>query len=973
MKRYLLLATFAVFSLHTHAQFFKKLKETVTETVEKTSVTDLVSEDGLINSQRAKQLEKDTSNYNYIFSQGNRSSFFANRSGKESLLTTASKNYEDEEGNTVELEVYEKVFDANRAGEKWIYINQKTSNISFAQALGLLVNDASLFSIAFDSAVDIAGLVDIDTMNIQEKYALGKTIANYSILIHSEGRYNLSRDLFESTIKYFKEEISTQTVALASLYANMGQVSQSQGSFTKAEDYFNQSLEILESKGRKNSVSYAIVLNNKALLYNEIGQYDEAKKTILQATSLAEGELRSKGRDNTSFKINKGLIHYSSGEYAEAENIFREVISLKEKRMASNQTDVGNVKNYLAATLMARGNTSEVPALLNDALGIFKKKYSEEHPAYLKTQHNLGRYYLITADYEKANEVLQAVNGSMLRFFGKNHPDYLSSLEDLAVVAWKQGNASLARARFSEIMAANLDLVEKYFGAMSEYEKGQYWAKVRPSILKFYAFAVENATSEPSLLTEMYNIHLKTKGILLSASTKVREQILTSDDERLKSKYNEWVETKENLLLYYSYSKAQLSELKINVSEVDATANSLEKELKRLSSAFAEANKLPTTTIADVKTKLGGNDVAIEVVGYPMFDRSFTEKKNYAFLLADLGSVDPKLVLVEGGEQLDTRYAKAYLNKIKTKLDDNVTYRKYWEPVDLAISGKENVHLSLDGIYFQVNVGALQKPNGSFVSDAYQLHYYSSTRDLLGTNQAGPSPSSATFFGYPDYGSKGLLAPLPGTRDEVNSISQITRSKGLETKTYMQQEASERNFKQMPSPTLLHIATHGYFLPESETAGERVFGIDVNEADDNPLLRSGLMFANAEQTMSSEGLASSEVTSTNNGVLTAYEVMNLDLKNTDMVVLSACETGLGEVKSGEGVYGLQRAFQVAGAETLVMSLWKVSDEATQKLMTSFYQNWMAGKKKEEAFLAAQNTLRESFPEPYYWGAFIMMN
>ncbi len=964
MFRFVILSLILLSVIPVSAQkWLNKLKEKVENTIDN---------GGLVGQGRSKQLEKDTSNYNYIFSQGNRASFFANRDGKESILLTASKNYEDEEGNSIQLETYEKVFDANRAGENSMYINAKLANFNFAQALGLMTNDAGILNLAFDSAFNISRLVNMDTLIAAEKYALGKTIANYSILTHAQGRYNLSKDFLLETSRYFETEIGAGSIALASIYCNLGVVDQSQGSFTEAEKYFNKSLEILRRKGRASSLSYAIALNNKALLYNEIGQFSEAISTIQQAIYIADGELRSKGRDNVSFKINKGLIHYSAGEYPEAEKIFREVIELKKKRMAENQTDVANVKNYLAATLMATGNTGEVNSLLNDALSVFKKKYSAEHPAYVKTKHNLGRYYLTTGNYGSAATVLQEVNTTYQNFFGENHPDFLSSLEDLAVVAWKQGNRSTARARFDQVVKSNLTLVEQYFGAMSEYEKSQYWAKVRPSLLKYYAFAVENGTADPQLLTEMYNLHLKTKGVLLSASAKVREQILSSSDEQLRDTYQEWVKMKEDLLLYYSYSKAQLTELKIDVPAVEAKANQLEKDLNRMSSEFAASNKLPTTSLEDIKSKLGATDVAVEIIGYPEFANSFTSNKNYAFLLASPGTVHPELVVLEGGQDLDTKYAKAYLNMVKLKSTDRITYQKFWKPVDEKLSGKSNVHLALDGIYFQVNVGALQRPDGSFVSDAFNLHLYSSTRDLVKPKSLSARAKKANFFGNPYFGSKGLIAPLPGTKTEIEAVSQITESRGYATSTFTQREATEANFKGIQSPSLLHIATHGFFLPESQTSGEKVFGVDVTEAKDNPLLRSGLMLTDAEATMT-EGTQGTEVNTTNNGILTAYEVMTLDLNATDLVVLSACETGLGEIKSGEGVYGLQRAFQVAGAEAVVMSLWKVSDDATQKLMTSFYQNWMGGKPKEEAFFAAQKSLRTNYPEPYYWGAFVMMN
>jgi CHAT domain-containing protein len=144
----------------------------------------------------------------------------------------------------------------------------------------------------------------------------------------------------------------------------------------------------------------------------------------------------------------------------------------------------------------------------------------------------------------------------------------------------------------------------------------------------------------------------------------------------------------------------------------------------------------------------------------------------------------------------------------------------------------------------------------------------------------------------------------------------------------------------------------------------------MENAQENPLLRSGLLLANASNTI--DGTNSVNLSSNDNGILTAYEVMNMNLDGTDLVILSACETGLGEVKAGEGVYGLQRAFLVAGANALIMSLWKVDDAATQQLMTNFYTNWVKTGNKQKAFKQAQIQLMAKYKEPYYWGAFVMM-
>ncbi|MEQ1678644.1 MAG: CHAT domain-containing protein, partial [Chitinophagaceae bacterium] len=184
---------------------------------------------------------------------------------------------------------------------------------------------------------------------------------------------------------------------------------------------------------------------------------------------------------------------------------------------------------------------------------------------------------------------------------------------------------------------------------------------------------------------------------------------------------------------------------------------------------------------------------------------------------------------------------------------------------------------------------------------------------------------------------------------------------------WLQKEATETNLKGTHQVTVLHIATHGYFLQDVEKANWPI-GVHADNAKDNVLLRSGLMLTGASEA----DKHNSSLDNTSNGIITSYEAMNLDLKGTSLVVLSACETGLGEIKAGEGVYGLQRAFLVAGAEALIMSLWKVDDAATQQLMTNFYTNWLKTGDKQKAFKQAQVQLMTKYKEPYFWGAFVMM-
>jgi CHAT domain-containing protein len=376
----------------------------------------------------------------------------------------------------------------------------------------------------------------------------------------------------------------------------------------------------------------------------------------------------------------------------------------------------------------------------------------------------------------------------------------------------------------------------------------------------------------------------------------------------------------------------------------------------------------------------------------------------YAALIVTPATLkNPELILLENGTDMETRLIKYYRNAIQSKLTDDRSYNQFWKPIADHLTGINKVYFSADGVYNQINLNTLYNPGSKkYLLDELEVQVVTSTRDLIDNNfSVSNAVKEAYMFGFPDYNGEQTkksdsarsitfeaaaelkkdaaqrflngenINELPGTRKEVETIQSLLRKNNVNQHVYMFDKATEAEIKKLNNPQLLHVATHGFFMADIPTdePGKRSFTkIESKKIVENPLLRSGLLFAEAKRAF----IPNKEVSTGEDGVLTAYEAMNLNLDKTDLVVLSACETGLGVTSNGEGVYGLQRAFQVAGAKSVLMSLWTVSDEATQQLMTLFYEYWLSGKTPREAFRMAQLSLREKFPEPYFWGAFVLV-
>jgi CHAT domain-containing protein len=517
-------------------------------------------------------------------------------------------------------------------------------------------------------------------------------------------------------------------------------------------------------------------------------------------------------------------------------------------------------------------------------------------------------------------------------------------------------------------MDKSLDFINRYFPPMSEAEKTKYWDVLHPRFQRFYNYCLEASVTNPAVAQTMYNYQIATKGLLLNTTNKIKKAIFASGNNELIKDYVAWLDKKETLARYYSLSKEDLSNQKIDLPTLEKEANDMERSLSQRSSDFSQGYGADNVDFSQIASVLTDQEATVEFIRIQSYDKNFTADSKYAALILTKGMATPKLVVLDNGNQLETRYAKFYRNAIQQKSADTYSYDQFWARVDPALAGKKILYISADGVYNQISLNTLKKNDGPYLLNQYDLITVGNSKDILElkNRKTVAAKKNAFLLGFPDYGGDAVAA-LPGTKVEIDNLIKILKTGGYQTTPYVQKTATEAILKSLKGPAIVHIATHGYFQPDVEQSAA---GVNQENARNNPLLRSGLLLAGASPTLKGELMPNLE--SNDNGVLTAYEAMNLDLEGTDLIVLSACETGLGDVRAGEGVYGLQRAFLVAGAKAMVMSLWKVDDAATQALMTNFYTNLAKGGSKAKAFKQAQLQLMTKYKDPYYWGAFVMV-
>jgi CHAT domain-containing protein len=523
--------------------------------------------------------------------------------------------------------------------------------------------------------------------------------------------------------------------------------------------------------------------------------------------------------------------------------------------------------------------------------------------------------------------------------------------------------------------------------------------------------SIKNFDQNMAVYGLYYDNLLRIKGLKLAALKNERQRLRKIHDPGQLEIIKKLDDIKNLIGKLYNFSNDERAKSGYDLSSLQTEANTLQAELNKNINPGNDSLIDLSITWQEVRKSLKKGEAAIEIFRFRPYDNGFLDSVIYLYLIVTPETMEhPEIGMQFNGKLIEGTAFQEYLDAARSvdvdsfeELDLKIlkqAYNNYWLPIQYHLQGVNKIFLSADGLYHKINPAVLVNPSTKkYLYEEYEIELVGSTREIVTRNNKKQNINKGSWlFGYPElYDFKFpenksplnqesdravfsddtksemqryYLSDIPATKTEVEKIDSLLKNHNKESVLLTGVEANEKNIKNMKGPTILHIASHGYFIKDDEVVSDKIYGFDKKVVSLNPLLRSGLFLAGSGVFLESDPFA---WRGDENGILTAQECLTLDLDKTELVTLSACETGLGIIQNGEGVYGLQRAFMVSGASSVIMSLWKVHDTATMEFMVSFYAGWLKSGDKIKAFDLARQVVREKYKLPYYWGAFIMMN
>ncbi|MBR10997.1 MAG: hypothetical protein CMP48_25370 [Rickettsiales bacterium] len=703
-----------------------------------------------------------------------------------------------------------------------------------------------------------------------------------------------------------------------------------------------------------------------------LGRLDEAIKTLKE--SLVEVEkYYQKGYEWIVGSNNLAAAYRINGDLQEAMQLEKEVLKTAMDNPQIPKSQIAEYHDTMGQIYFKMGKFDSATVYYKRSLQLWEESFGTNNQQYIQTLNKISRLQIAQGNYNTSIEASSQVRSQLKAQHGENWRIGLQFYSPLAYGYYLSNKYDSASEILQEDNAYYLKYIRDYFSAMTEFQRKKFYGMFEEYISAYLTICMKSADKVD--LDQLFSFQQQTKGILLNSEVAVQKRIRAIDDRSVQNLYDQTMNLKSKMGRYLTLSEDELSKLNLDLDHLTDSLSNLENELIKISGVY---NQPPVVqSLVDISKSLKGKEVVVEIIKVPVFDfnsMKVSDEVAYMAMLIFKDSGKNRLVVLENGNQIEKYVSTLYQNSQKYQMVDDLTADIVWGPIEKELSKTKRIFINNDGIYHRVNLQTLYNSHsGKYVGDEYQFINISSVNDIPGFRESiklktlSGASNDIVLFGNPDFGdadqsyddTRSSWGALPGTKKEVMNIVDLIESDHTFTPLlFTEENATEHDVKEINSPMVLHIATHGFFETQRT---------DLKD----PLLRTGLLFKGANSGLTHLTNELGSLSDEDDGVLTAFEAQLLNLNQTQLVVLSACETGLGELENGQGVYGLQYSLKKAGAEHILMSLWKVDDEVTQELMTSFYQYWLSGKSLRKAFSKAQRHIQKQYEHPYYWGAFIL--
>jgi tetratricopeptide (TPR) repeat protein len=845
---------------------------------------------------------------------------------------------------------------------------------------------------------------------------------NLATLYDHQGRYADAEPLYQRTLHIWEKALGPDHPNVASALLGLATLYEDQGKYAEAEPLFQRALSIREKALGSDHPQVASVLNNLALLYFLQGKYAEAEPLYQRAFSIDEKAFGPYSSEVAIDLDNLGFLYVREGNYTKAVPLYQFAQRIDEKVLGPDHPDLAAVLKSLADLYVIASIYTEAEPLYQRALQIDEKALGPEHPDVANVLNSLAELFYIEGKYTEAEPLYQRALRINEKAFGADHPNVAANLNNLALLYSNQGKYREAETLYQQAFDNLFQQFQYNFTYMSEKERLGFLDTVADYFPGYFSFVHRFRDKDPQLIGSMYNLLLWEKGFVAASIADMRRQVEASGDKDAINLLNQLTAKRTQIAALLNITPPDRDLWFKQIDQLKTEANDIEKALIARSSAFAEKKKLDKATWQQVRDALQPGEAAVEFARFRYYDKKWTDTSYYVALVVTRETQDqPQYIFLGDDKQIEgdalTGFQRAVQSRGASRVQQATlpgaqAYDLIWKPLETALAGKTRIYLSPDGVLNQVPLGIIPAPDGKLQMERYDLRLLSSTKDLL---RSVPPPAAATalLVGDPafnlsaeqqlaamrklalqqlqapvlmaamspndlsrDLGNGSTLPQLPGTGAEVNAIEQLMLDRNWKPVVFTNDIALKRVVEQASSPRVVHLATHGFFLSDQQIKTDHMsLGGRQPSGLEDPMLRSGLYFAGANRTLAGKPVPKG----LDNGVLTAMEAGSLNLRGTELVVLSACDTGRGDVKNGEGVFGLRRAFEEAGAQSVLMSLWSVPDVETRDLMKLFYTKWLSGMEIHQALKEAQLEMREQVKMrhdgkdlPYYWGAFVLV-